>query len=154
VEPADAAMNDHAMDARMTKTLYRLHERYGFTLQNSTSIARRMATAVAEEAAASEPIAKIYSKHTHIIDSLRKKESSNMALQSSLSYRCGGRVKKLVSVCNYIPPCYSQKLCPCLSRTKRCCETKWILVTILVTAQQKGSFYLCLIYDLECCFEF
>jgi hypothetical protein len=52
-------MNDHAMDARIAETLYRLHERYGYTLQNSTSVSRKMATPVEEEAAAIEPIDKI-----------------------------------------------------------------------------------------------
>ena len=44
---ADATMNDHAMDARMTETLNRLHVRYGYALQKSKYITRRMATTVA-----------------------------------------------------------------------------------------------------------
>ena len=54
------------MDARMTN-LKLADVRYGYALQKSTSIARRVATAVAEEAAANELITKIYSKYTHII---------------------------------------------------------------------------------------
>ena len=60
-------MNDHAMDFRMTETLNRLHVKYEYILQKSTSITRRMATPIAEEAAPIELITKICSKHTHII---------------------------------------------------------------------------------------
>jgi hypothetical protein len=66
VEQADAAMNDHAMDARITETLYRLHEAYGNASQNSESVSRRMATPVEEEAAAIEPIDKIWNQKKHI----------------------------------------------------------------------------------------
>ena len=57
-------MNDHAMDARTTETLNRLHVRYRYALQKSMFIARRMTMVVAEEAATNELIIKICSKHT------------------------------------------------------------------------------------------